>query len=78
MDFTVSGEGYSSGMIFVIGENAATEKSGDITEELVFDFDNAKCGWFNYFAVKYKSDDYVKGTVTYIVKAEEHTEGILP
>lgn len=74
VDFTVSGEGYSNGMISVNGENVVAEKNGDIAEELVFDFNNAKCGWFNYFAVKYKSDAYVKGTVTYIVKAEEHTE----
>lgn len=34
MDFTVSGEGYSSGMIFVNGENAATEKAEILQKSL--------------------------------------------
>lgn len=74
-DFSVSGSGYSNGGIEVNGESVSAEiNENSATGAVAFDFGNAKCGWFNYFGIKYESDAYIKGEITYVVKAEEYTE----
>lgn len=49
-------------------------ENGIIADKAEFDFDGVNCGMFNYFGVSYKSDAYMKGTVTYTVKGSEYTE----
>ncbi len=74
-DFEVAGSGYADGCVAVNGENVSAEKSEDSSTGAVsFDFGGAKCGWFNYFGIKYQSDAYMKGKITYVVKAGEYTE----
>lgn len=73
-DFTVSGNGYSNGCIMINSKEAPAVKSVTENGEISFDFSNARVGFFNYFAVKYTSDSYIKGNITYTVKAEKHTE----
>ncbi len=71
-DFTVSGSGYSDGMFELDGEKVSAEKTEDKT--VTFDFDSVKTDWFNYYGIKYKSDAYIKGEITYTVRNKEHTE----
>ena len=71
-DFSIAGSGYSEGSIEVDGEKISAEKSEG--EATVFDFGDVKTDWFNYYGVKYKSDAYVKGEITYKVRNEVYTE----
>lgn len=74
-DFSVEGNGGEEGFVTVNSESLAATKSVDgETGKLSFDFGGAKCDWFNYFGIKYQSDAYVKGEITYVVKEQEHTE----
>ena len=41
---------------------------------LVYAFDGIKTGIFNYFGIRYSSDAYVKGTITYSGKSTEQSE----
>ncbi len=49
-------------------------ENGIIKDKAVFNFNNADCGWFNYYGVSYKSDAYMKGVITYMLKGEEYSE----
>lgn len=49
-------------------------ENGIITEKAVYDFGGADCGWFNYFGISYKSDAYIKGEITYLLKGEQYAE----
>lgn len=71
-DFTVSGSGYSDGIIELDGEKVSAEKTEDKT--VTFDLGNIKTDWFNYYGIKYKSDAYIKGEITYTSRNKEHTE----
>lgn len=74
-DFTVIGDSEADGYITVNGESVAADKAVDpSTGTVTFDFGTLKCGRFNYFAIKYKSDAYIKGKITYTLKAEKYTE----
>ncbi len=55
------------------GEAAEVEIIKD-GKKTVFDFGKADCGWFNYYGISYKSDAYIKGVITYIVRGEEYDE----
>ncbi len=72
-DFEIAGSGYSDGFIELDGEKTAAEKTAD-GKKTVFDFGNVKTDWFNYYGVKYTSDAYIKGEITYSVKNREYTE----
>ncbi len=54
--------------------DASGIENGNITDKAVFDFGGADCGWFNYFGVSYKSDAYMKGIITYMLKGEQYSE----
>lgn len=49
-------------------------ENGVISETAVFNFGDCECGWFNYYGISYKSDAYMKGTVTYIIRGAEYSE----
>lgn len=67
---------YSDGKIILCDEYTSVETGGEFKKgsALVYDFGEAKCDWFNYFGIKYKTDAYTKGTITYIKNAEEYSE----
>lgn len=44
-----------------------------ISEKATFIFDGEN-GWFNYYAVSYKSDSYMKGNIVYTVRGSEYSE----
>lgn len=74
-DFAVDGNGFSNGSVCVNGESFSAEKSENAaTGTITFDFQRKNCDFFNYFAIKYCSNAYVKGKITYVVKAKEYTE----
>ena len=68
--------GYSEEKIMLCDEYVPVEPSGEFKKsgKLIYDFGEAECDWFNYFGVKYKSDSYAKGIITYIINAEEYEE----
>lgn len=72
-NFEVIGSGYADGAISLGGETVSAEKSID-GKKTAFDFGKIKTGWFNYYGVKYKSDAYMRGEVTYLVRNKEYTE----
>lgn len=72
-NFEIIGSGYSDGVIELDGEKTTAGKSVD-GKVITFDFGKVKTDWFNYYGIKYKSDAYMKGTVTYSAKYEEYTE----
>lgn len=72
--FEVDGNGYADGSVLVNGEAVPVEKTVLDNGSVEFNFDEMSCDWFNYFAVKYKSDVYFRGEITYVVKATEHSE----
>lgn len=49
-------------------------ENGVISDKAVFDFGNEEGEWFNYYGISYKSDAYMKGTVTYIIRGGEYEE----
>lgn len=49
-------------------------ENGIIAEKAVYDFCGTDCGWFNYFGISYKSDAYIKGKITYLLKGEQYAE----
>ena len=56
---------------------AIAEKSYELTKEnekLVYDFGSKKVDLFNYFGIRYSSDAYVKGTLTYVSGIDEISE----
>ncbi|MBR3767788.1 MAG: hypothetical protein IKL10_06070 [Clostridia bacterium] len=47
----------------------------EVSEDgLTYDFGGYENGWYNYYGIKYKSDAYIKGTLTYLVYAIEKSE----
>lgn len=69
--------GVSDGKIMVCNEYAPVETSGEFKKDvaILYDFENAETDWFNYFGIKYKTDVYAKGTITYVNKSfQEYTE----
>ena len=48
-------------------------ENGIVSDKAEFSF-NEKCGWFNYYGISYKSDAYMKGTVTYVIRGGDYTE----
>ncbi len=71
--FEVTGSGYSNGSIAVNGEAYAAKMAAD-SGETVFTFEDGACDWFNYFALKYSSDAYIKGEIVYHILGENHSE----
>lgn len=57
---------------FTIAENKyeLAEENG----RFVYDFGGEKVGFFNYFGIKYSTDAYVKGTLTYMCGVDEVSE----
>ena len=49
-------------------------ENGIISKKAEFDFGDADCGWFNYYGISYKSDAYMKGVITYMLKGEQYSE----
>ncbi len=71
--YEITGNGYSNGQIAVNGEMCDAQKT--ISEnQITFCFEEKDCGWFNCFGLKYKSDAYMKGEITYISKSREYSE----
>ncbi len=57
-----------------IGGNSVEYTKTSQGGKTVFDFAQADCGWFNYFGIKYTSDAYMKGEITYTLTAGDYTE----
>ena len=55
-------------------EDVTGIENGVITEKAVFEFNGEDCGWFNYYGISYKSDAYMKGKITYMLKGEQYSE----
>ncbi len=74
-DFTFE-SGASEGKIMLCNEYIPVETSGEFKKDgsFVYDLGKAECDWFNYFGIKYKTDSYTKGTITYIMNAEKYSE----
>ena len=70
-DFTLTGNGINNGAISVNGEDTAVAAK---TEGAVYTygFSAYRCGWFNYFGLKYNSDAYMKGEIVYTGKSGEY------
>ncbi len=71
------GSGASDGKIMLCDEMTEVETSGKFEKDskLIYDFGEAECDWFNYFGIKYKTDAYAKGTITYLNNSfQEYTE----
>ena len=49
-------------------------ENGVIGEKAVYDFNGEDCGWFNYYGISYKSDTYMKGVITYVIRGSEYRE----
>lgn len=69
--------GFSENKIMLCNELTDVEISGGFKKDnaVLYDFGNVKTDWFNYFGIKYKSDSYTAGVITYINKsAKTYTE----
>ena len=49
-------------------------ENGVISEKATYHFNGEDCGWFNYYGISYKSDTYMKGVITYIIRGGEYSE----
>jgi len=49
-------------------------ENGVISEKAVYDFNCKDRGWFNYYGISYKSDTYIKGVITYIIRGRKYSE----
>ncbi len=74
---------FSAEEITFNGEMVPVELSGDfeisdnkliLKNNVTLTFTDGKCKFFNYYALKYSSSAYLKGTVTYIQASEEKSE----
>ena len=65
--------GVSDKALLVNGNEAAVNKTAS-EKSAVYDFSSLKTDWFNYFGIKYSSDAYVKGNITYLEGNEEKSE----
>ena len=73
--FEIFGNGYSDGFISVNGETAAVTVTENTEDGCVsYDFGGYKTDWFNYFGIKYRTDAYMSGEITYTVKEQLHSE----
>ena len=68
--------GYTDEKIMLCDEYAPVEISGEFKKgsALVYNFGEAECDWFNYFGIKYNTDAYAKGTITYTRNGENYSE----
>ena len=74
-DFTFE-SGYSDSEIMVCNEPTAVETSGEFKNgsSVLYDFSEVKYSCFNYFGIKYSTDSYSKGIVTYTKNGEKYSE----
>ncbi len=65
------------------GEKAEINLSGDfeiidgkliLKDNVTLTFADGKCDFFNYYALKYASNSYLKGTIKYVQSSEEKSE----
>lgn len=71
-DFTVPMGQVSSDKVMFNGKETSAEiSSGSDSLNILL---NAECDEFNFFGIKYSSDAYAKGTITYKVNGTEHSE----
>ena len=68
--------GRSDGKVMVCNEYAAVETSGEFKKgsSLFYDFGELKKDCFNYFGIKYSTDTYSKGIITYTRNGEKYSE----
>ncbi len=81
-DFTVAEGEFTQKQIFLNGQSENISQTGgefsngclhiNDTAEIVFE--NGKCDFFNYYAISYSSDSYVKGAVKYVEGGAEKSE----
>ncbi len=72
--FTISGDGCSENSITVNGKSVQAKCTPGEDGAVVFDFGEYSCDFFNYFGIKYTSDAYIEGEITYKIKNESHSE----
>lgn len=72
--FNVETGEFSADSAFLNGVSAETSNSGyssfdngyvSFENELTVSFDSGFCDWFNYYAISYCSDSYIKGIINY-------------
>ncbi len=80
-DFTLTNGTFSEGKIFLNGDEINCSVSGDfdngkliLSKNAKLIFDENDCDFFNYYALSYKTNSYIKGTVTYIESYQEKSE----
>ncbi len=68
--------GVSENKIMICDEYVSVETSGIFKKgnALLYDFDEYKTDCFNYYGIKYSTDSYTKGTITYTKNGSEYSE----
>ena len=72
--FTIAGDGCPENAITVNGESVQAKHTESEDGTTIFDFGVYSCKFFNYYGIKYTSDAYIEGEITYKIKNENHSE----
>ena len=75
-EFSVEEGDFTENKAILNGEKitATLTGYGEKTENLTVEFNKANVGWFNYYGIKYSTDAYLKGVITYKCGVEEKSE----
>lgn len=81
--FEVKSGSFSADTVTFNGEDSAMKLSGHkdfgengmvINSKATLEFENPACDWFNYFGIRYSSDSYIKGEISYRAGVTDKSE----